>query len=359
MTPAVTAAESLDLTAIRAAVNETIKGFLSAKLDSLDSDNLFPFVGVLRRMLGSGGKRVRPVLCVCGWHAAGGGPDMDVVLRAAASLELFHTFALIHDDVMDGSDTRRGHPTAHRHFQATRHGGTDELAVWFGVSSAILLGDLTMMWSDELLTGAQMDPATAKALWPVLDAMRTEVMLGQYLDLLATGQVDADLDGAMELVRYKTAKYTIERPLHVGAVLAGAGTAELEMCTAYALPIGEAFQLRDDLLGVFGDPATTGKSDLDDLREGKRTPLVAIAMSRVNARQRKTLTGLLGRPDLGPDEAADIRSVLEDTGARAAVEKMINDRYEQAMGALDRSGFRPAAVAALRDIARAVTVRSS
>jgi geranylgeranyl diphosphate synthase, type I len=360
MTARAIAEEVIDLSGIRAAVDQVLEEFLAGKARSAGSGPLADFVDVVRGMLRAGGKRVRPVLCVCGWHAAGGGARLDEVLRAAASLELFHTFALIHDDVIDGSDTRRGMPTAHRIFQAGREGEAGgEEAARFGTGSAILLGDLTLVWSYELLAGPGLAPASDRVLGDVLGAMRTEATLGQYLDLRASGQLDADLEGAMEIVRYKTAKYTIERPLHVGAVLAGAGSRLLEACTAYALPVGEAFQLRDDLLGVFGQPGATGKSDLDDLRAGKRTPLVAVAMQRAGAGQRMTLTTLLGQPGLGPHEAAAIRSILEETGARAAVEEMIAVRYRQALRSLDLSGFPAPVVTALRDIAHRVTARSS
>ncbi|MFE2934996.1 polyprenyl synthetase family protein [Streptomyces sp. NPDC059278] len=359
MTTATAVADSLDLAAVRQAVDRTLTEFLSAKAESADSAALPELIDVLSRFVTAGGKRLRPLLCVCGWYAAGGGPEADVALRAAASLELFHAFALIHDDVMDGSDTRRGHPTAHRALEAARACGDGASTEWFGVSGAILLGDLALVWSDEILTNATVSAQQHQALRPVLDAMRSEVMLGQYLDLLATGQVTGDLKEAMDVVRYKTAKYTIERPLHVGAVLAGGRTADLEACSAYAIPVGEAFQLRDDLLGVFGDPRVTGKSDLDDLREGKRTPLVALAVQRADERQLSVLKSLLGRHDLDGEGAVSVRRILEETGARRRVEEMIASRYEQAMRALDSVGFPTAVTAALQEIARAATTRSS
>ncbi|MEU1803393.1 polyprenyl synthetase family protein [Streptomyces sp. NPDC019937] len=359
MTAPAPVADTLDLAAVRTAVDRTLENFLADKLKTAEADEMVDVIGVLDRFLRAGGKRLRPLLCVCGWHAARGGPGLEVVLRAAAALELFHAFALIHDDVMDGSDTRRGHPSAHRALQAVRDGSDAKAAEWFGISSAILLGDLALIWSDELLTGAPMTAGQHLAVRPVLDVMRSEVMQGQYLDLLATGTVTGDLQQAMAVVRYKTAKYTVERPLHVGAVLAGGSPADLAVCSAYALPIGEAFQLRDDLLGVFGDPRETGKSDLDDLREGKRTPLVAMAVQRADERQLAVLRGGLGRPDLDEEDAAAIRGVLEATGARQRAEEMITQRYTAALQALEQSEFPPAVTAALKDIARAATVRSS
>lgn len=359
MTASAPVADTLDLAAVRTAVDRTLEDFLTDKLRTTEAGEMPELIGFLGRFLGAGGKRLRPLLCVCGWHAARGGPELDVVVRAAASLELFHAFALIHDDVMDGSDTRRGHPSAHRALQTVRGDGDARAAEWFGVSSAILLGDLALVWSDELLTGAPMTAAQHLAVRPVLDTMRGEVMQGQYLDLLATGKVTGDLEQAMDVVRYKTAKYTVERPLHVGAVLAGGSPADLRACTAYALPVGEAFQLRDDLLGAFGDPRVTGKSDLDDLREGKRTPLVAVAVQRADRQQLALLESRLGRPDLDEEDATAIRGVLEATGARQRVEDMIADRHGAALRALERSGFPPAVTAALKDIARAAAVRSS
>jgi geranylgeranyl diphosphate synthase type I len=282
------------------------------------------------------------------------------MLRAAASLELFHTFALIHDDIMDASDTRRGRPTIHRSLAAQYRNHGDLAATdRYGTSVAILLGDLALVWSDEMFHTCGLTPHQLSVARPLLDAMRTEVMIGQYLDLLSAGDETGDVDSALSIVLFKTAKYTVERPLQMGATVAGADQDVLDACSAFALPIGEAFQLRDDLLGVFGDPAITGKSRLDDLREGKATALLAFALRRANKTQRALLRRLIGNPDLDESGAAVVRGIFIETGALPAVNAMIRERRQQALTALDHAQFRPAATAALYEIAHRATVRTS
>ncbi|MGW1997606.1 polyprenyl synthetase family protein [Embleya sp. NPDC001921] len=340
-------------------VDAVLEEFLECKpRTAADGHMPAQVVDVLRGFLASGGKRLRPVLCICGWDAARGGTCPRPVLQAAAALEMFHAFALIHDDLMDQSGTRRGHPTVHRSL-ATRHAGRGHrIAEQLGASGAILVGDLALARSDELLHTAGLPPDRLAALWPVIDAMRTEIMVGRYLDVISTGTLEADLDSPLRISRYKTAKYTVERPLHIGAVLAGAGPAVLDACTAFALPLGEAFQLRDDLLGVFGVPGQTGKPCLDDLRDGKHTVLIALALQRADAHQRSALRDLVGAPDPEECGAARIRAVLEDIGARTAIEHMIATPYEQALTALDRAPFPAPTTTALRRIAHYATTRT-
>jgi geranylgeranyl diphosphate synthase type I len=349
----------LDMVEIRRAVDSVLAEFLAAKSRSAPPQ-LAELIDTLRRFLFVGGKRIRPVMCVCGWCAAHGRGDPEPVLRAAASLELFHTFALIHDDVMDDSDTRRGHRSVHASLAArhrSRQGPGD--AHRFGANAAILLGDLALTWSDELLHSAGLAPVQLRAALGVVNAMRTEVMYGQYLDLLGTGRPTGNVAHALTVSRFKTAKYTVERPLHLGGVLAGCSTAVMEACTAYALPIGEAFQLRDDLLGGFGDPAETGKPSTDDFRHGKCTVLMALAVARATPAQFSLLHALVGRPDLTEEQADSVRAVLEATGARRAVERMIARRCRRAMNALDHAPFPQAAVETLRQLAHAASVRTS
>ncbi|MET9295921.1 polyprenyl synthetase family protein [Streptomyces sp. NPDC003077] len=348
-----------DLDGVPDAVDAVIGRFLDAKTHAGTNPQLPRLVHFLRDFLTGGGKRLRPVLCCCGWRAAGGG-DLAPVLSAAASLELFHTFALIHDDVMDRSDTRRGRPTVHRAL-AARAGGRQHLpdAERFGANGAILLGDLAMVWSDELLHNGGLPPERLAAARPVLDAMRSEVMYGQYLDLLTSTDLDSGLDTSLTVIRYKTAKYTVERPLQIGAALAGGGPSVLRACSAYGLPLGEAFQLRDDVLGVFGDPAVTGKSRLDDLREGKRTTLLAVALELAEPVQGRTLRSLVGRADLDEDGAAVVRGIFRSTGALHTVERMIDERRRRALHALRRSPFPAELRARLDDLATAATARHS
>lgn len=285
----------------------------------------------IRRLVMSGGKRLRPAFCYWGFRAAGGAPDDPAVIDAGAAFELLHAFALIHDDVMDGSPLRRGRPTVHVEF-ATRHREQRWLgdARRFGDGVAILAGDLAAVLADELLAGL---PSEAIAVW---NRLRLEVNIGQYLDVLGAVEGTFDLDRARKIARYKSGKYTVERPLHLGAALAG-GLDELASgLSAYGEPLGEAFQLRDDLLGVFGDPKVTGKPVGDDLREGKLTPLLVIARQRVNVRDAVVLDRV-GAPDLDDGDVDDIRGVLERSGARAEVDRAIDDLTQQAIGALDEA----------------------
>lgn len=303
------------------------------------------------------GKRIRPLLCVIGWQAAGGGGSEETVLRLAASLELFHAFALIHDDIMDDSDTRRGLPSAHHAFSLRHRDRPD--ADTFGRSLAVLLGDLALVRCDEMLHHAGFTEQQHRAVLPVLDTMRNEVVLGQYLDLRTAGSPTGDTDRALTVVRFKTATYTVERPLHAGAALAGADARILDACSAYALPLGEAFQLRDDLLGTFGDPSVTGKPVTEDLRSGKATVLMALAVQRAAPPQVELLRRFVGNPQLGEEGAAVVRRILEATGARATVERMISDRYDAALAALDRSPFTPHAAEALYRIAEGTVARAA
>ncbi|MEU9576123.1 polyprenyl synthetase family protein [Streptomyces chilikensis] len=352
-------APTLDLRALRDRVDAVLAESLRRPPAGIPSP--WGHAGELTRALTdfvlAPGKRIRPLLCVLGWHAAGGGDGEETLWRTAASLEVFHAFALIHDDIIDGSCTRRGRPSAHRAFAARRPAGPHADA--FGVHAAILLGDLALIWSDALVNTAGLSARQRDAVLPLLDAMRGEVLTGQHMDLMATGRPTDDVDRAMGIARLKTAKYTVERPLHLGAALAGAGEDVLSACSAYALPLGEAFQLRDDLLGVFGDPALTGKPVLDDLRSGKATVLMALAAREATPAQRRTLDALVGREDLGEDDAARVRHILRRTGARHTVERMITQRYRQALRALDDGPLAFPVAAALRQIAAQAVMRGA
>ncbi|MFD3482970.1 MULTISPECIES: polyprenyl synthetase family protein [unclassified Streptomyces] len=345
---------------VRHKVGAALTGFLDAKDETAPGTELLYLTTTLRTFLTSG-KGLRSVLCVYGWQAARGDGEMTAALRAAASLELFQVFALVHDDVMDNSDVRRGQPSAHRALAAayTDSGGPRGRAEAHGLGAAVLLGDLALVWSDELLHTAGLDPIRLAQVTPLVADMRNEIVYGQLLDLQTTGRLTGDLETALHVIRYKTAKYTVERPLHIGAAVAGAAPAVLDACTAFGIPLGEAFQLRDDLLGVFGDPAETGKPILDDLREGKATVLMALAVQRASPTERKTLRDLVGRSDLDEDQAAEVRAILESTGARQTVEEMITERRDAALAALDAAPFPEAASAQLRQIALAATDRQT
>ncbi|GAA2636322.1 MULTISPECIES: polyprenyl synthetase family protein [Streptomyces] len=336
------------------AVDALLARFLADKEQASGGPEIAMFVELLEGFL-SGGKRLRPLLCYYGWQAAGGHGGTIAVTHLGAALELFHAGVLIHDDVMDGSDVRRGRPTVHRTLAGShaRHASPDR----FGVNMAILLGDLALCWSYDLLQVAELATPRAGTLRALLDAMRLQAMTGQYLDLLATGSSAIAVEEALAICRAKTARYTVEYPLLAGAHLAGADQGMLAACSAYGVPLGEAFQLRDDLLGVFGDPGTTGKSDLDDLRDGKHTVLLAIARQRADSVQAGALRALIGNARLDRTGAQDVRDILVATGARDAVEDMIDQRRVRALTVLDSFPFPAAAAASLRHLADMATRR--
>ena len=347
----------LDRGELRRRVQAALDGFIAARRPGLAavSQELVPLFDALTELI-SGGKRLRPAFCYWG-HLGAGGADSDEVVVAAASLELFQACAIIHDDVMDQSDTRRGKPAVHRRF-AEMHRDED----WhgdpevFGAGAAILLGDLCLTWSDEMLaTSAAPRLAEGKAVY---DAMRSELMGGQYLDLLEQARGGGSVERALRVARYKSAKYTIEKPLHLGAALAGAGQEVFDAYSGYGLPLGEAFQLRDDVLGVFGDPSQTGKPAGDDLREGKRTVLIAMAMEAAAPAQASVVRRHLGDPHLGEPGVSALRTVLTDTGAVDRVEELIATLMDDAMSALTAAPLTEPARAVLGELAVAATART-
>lgn len=327
------------------------------------SVDLVPLSEALGEFL-SGGKRLRPAFCYWGWRGAGGDandPALDeAAIRAAASLEFLQACALIHDDVMDCSDTRRGRPAVHHRF-ASLHRESEWLGSpeTFGMGAAILIGDLCLSWADQALLTSGMPADALRRAKVVYDEMRTELMAGQYLDLLEQVRGGGSIDRALRVVQYKSAKYTIERPLHIGAALAGASPELTDAYTAYGLPLGEAFQMRDDVLGVFGDPKETGKPAGDDLREGKRTVLIATALDRATETQATVVRTHLGDPDLDAAGLQALRSVICDTGALAFVEQQIQTRLNDALAAAASPIIESVAQRFLTDLAHAATSRSA
>ncbi|GAA2258276.1 polyprenyl synthetase family protein [Streptomyces amakusaensis] len=356
-----------DLECLKEDVEQTLYGFLTRKAESATPGGRLPNLAApLQEFLAAGGKRIRPVLALVGWYAAGANGEPDTARHLAASLELFHAFALIHDDVIDRSATRRGRPTVHRaqaalgaHRSPANRPRRQAAADRFGEGAAVLIGDLALIWSDELLQAGRPSPAQLERLVPLLNTMRSEVILGQYLDLDAATCQHTDVESALAVIRYKTAKYTIERPLQLGAALAGADGGLMETLSAYAIPLGEAFQLRDDLLGLFGSPGRTGKPVLDDLREGKSTVLIALALQRATPEQGDRLRAFLGCPALTRDQAETARRIIEATRARHTVEHMITERYEQAVAVLEGSAVAGPIADALRRLARRATRRAA
>ena len=349
----------------RAAVQKALDGFLdeqAARLAPLGADAARLLAEA--RVSVSGGKRFRAAFCYWGHRAvhpvaADADPDEEEALvRACAALELLHASALVHDDYMDASDTRRGRPATHRAFGAEHRGdGWRGDPEQYGAAAAILLGDLLLGWSDEMLRRCGLPWDRVGPALDLFDRCRSEVIAGQFLDVSVQARGRADVDTAMTVLRYKSAKYSIERPLHIGAALAGAGPAMLEALSSFGLPLGEAFQLRDDLLGVFGDPETTGKPAGDDLIEGKRTVLVALALDAASPADAAVLDEALGRR-LSLDEVEELRRIIDSSGAQAQVEQVIEELARLAVGALDVAAIDDTAREVLRELASAATQRA-
>ncbi|MGH3734778.1 MAG: polyprenyl synthetase family protein [Micromonosporaceae bacterium] len=346
---------------LRTGLQTALASFLTARRTELTAidDGLEPVADALETFVLGGGKRLRPAFAYWAYRACGSDAGGELI-SAIASLELLHAGALIHDDVMDASDTRRGEPAVHRrfagHHATARWSGQSEL---FGVSAAILLGDLCLVWSDEMFHGAGLPVERLAAARPYYDAMRTEVMAGQYLDVLSQARGDESAAQAGKVARYKSAKYTVERPVLLGGALAGADDSVLKAFSGYGLPLGEAFQLRDDVLGVYGDPSQTGKPSGGDLREGKRTYLVAAAIEAANPPQRATLRELLGDPALTEDGVVTLQKIINNTGALARTEKRISELTSIALTALESVPLQREAAAALRELATASVQRAT
>ncbi len=352
-------APAWDLAAFRERVQQAIDAFLAEQATRLAplGDDAARLLAEARASV-SGGKRFRAAFCYWGFHAiAESGTEDEPLLRACAALELLHASALVHDDFMDASDTRRGRPATHRGFadehRADRWRGDPEQ---YGASAAILLGDLLLSWSDELLRRCGLPLDRVAAALDVFDRCRSEVITGQFLDVSVQARGVADVDAAMTVLRYKSAKYSVERPLHIGATLAGGSDRQLAQLGAFGLPLGEAFQLRDDLLGVFGDPSTTGKPAGDDLIEGKRTVLVALALDAAPSDAAARLDAALGT-ELDTTQVAELRRIIDDSGATQQVESVITELAERATTSLRTADLDGRARGVLLELATAVTDR--
>jgi geranylgeranyl diphosphate synthase, type I len=347
------------LAVLRDEIEVALGGALEHLLPRLDAmhPSLTPVTAELRAFL-AGGKRIRPALLLLGYLAAGGSHRRRVHGPALA-LELLHTCALVHDDVIDRAATRRGRPTVHHAFarRHTRAGWSGDPTL-YGEALAILLGDLAFVQADELFLDAEVAADALLAGFRRFTVLREEVMVGQYLDLQAATARTTDRELALTIATLKSGRYSVARPLEIGAVLAGADPALVAGLGAVGDPLGRAFQLRDDLLGVFGAEADTGKSVSSDLAEGKRTLLVAEAATRLNADERAELEAGLGDPDLTDVAAARLRELLLASGARDAIEVTIGAEVAAARAALAELQLPADARAALEEAAGALGYRA-
>lgn len=344
--------ELTESAAVTARVNTSLDAFLQQRIAGETDSAARQVLMVLRDFTLRGGKRIRPLFCYWGWRGTGGSPDDTEVIAVAAALELFHTAALIHDDIIDNSDLRRGRPTVHLaldkwHAEQDWRGESEA----FGQSGALLAGNACLVWSEEMFHNSSLVTRSDRARG-LFARLRTSAVYGEFLDLVGEAR-GGRLTDALKIVRHKTASYTVRYPLQIGGALAGAEDTLLAAYDTFGLLLGEAFQLRDDLIGMFGAPALTGKESLDDARKGKPTALIAVARNQADPRQRARLDLLYGAEWLDLDGLVELRDVVGATGAPAVIERMIGERHADAVRALRTAGLQPSALAELESLAAA------
>lgn len=340
-----------ELARLAALADEALRPAVAPALERVRSlhPSLGPWVDELDGMLAAGGKRLRPALLLLGHAAATGEDRHGEVLPAALALELLHTCALLHDDLLDDAATRRGRSTAHvtfadRHRDAAWAGDADR----YGAAAAVLVGDLAFVVADELFLRCTVGSDALLAGLRAFTVLREEVMAGQALDVQAAAARLTDRDLALTIAAAKSGRYSVARPLEVGALLGGATTAWAGALAVAVEPLGQAFQVRDDLLGVFGDQGTTGKSAAGDLREGKRTLLVAEAFARLDDTGAAELQQLLGDPALDDAGVERARGLLADSGAVEATRAWVDGAVERGLAAVDRLDLPDDVAATLR-----------
>ncbi len=349
------------LPALRASINGALSTFIAGHNEYLTEigPELLPVATALKSFLLDSGKRFRPLFATVGYLGCGTELSPDI-FTALSSVELIHVCALIHDDVMDVSDTRRGAPSIHKHFEnlhSTKNFSGS--APQFGIASAILLGDLALVWAGKMLHESKIPAMRIIASLPIFDEMQVELMAGQYLDIHEQALASESVERSLRVARYKSGKYSIERPLHFGAALASSEPEKYyPIYSAYGLPLGEAFQLRDDILGVFGESAETGKPAGDDLREGKRTVLMAITHERSTPLQREVIKELFGTSTLTTTEVSTLQEIIIETGARAYVEELITTLTQTAIAVIDNPLITPIAQELLHQMATIATKRN-
>ncbi|MGW2331102.1 polyprenyl synthetase family protein [Streptomyces sp. NPDC001700] len=340
-------------------VDEVLRGFVAQEADEFAAiDPSLSAVAEALEAAVAGGKRLRAAFCYWGWRSVGQ-PDSDALVRAAASMELVHAAAVVHDDLIDDSPLRHGRPTVHIALRdAVGHRPDDDTAAR---SLAMLVGDLLMALAGQLFATSGLPAAYTVRARPLWTVMARELIAGECLEILRTGAGPdgADTEASLKVIRYKAAKYTVEHPLLIGGALAGAGARLREGYSAYGLPLGEAFQLRDDLLGLFGDPERTGKVNADDVRGQRPTALLAETWRLADDAERGLLRGLLGRSDLDGDGLDAVREVMRRLRAPDRIEDMIRGRVEEALDALHGLDVPAHATAALTALAHSAAVRLS
>jgi geranylgeranyl diphosphate synthase type I len=305
-----------------------------------------------------GGKCVRSTFMYLGWLC---GADHDRrALHAAASFELLHAFALLQDDVMDGSSLRRGQPAAHVSFaQWHRERSLSGSAERFGDAAAMLLGDLCLVWAEQMLRGSGLDESALSRAWPRYDAMRTELAVGQFADLVNDAGDFPSWERVLDVLRWKSGNYSVRRPLEIGAAMAGCGHHTMAVLGGYGEAVGEAFQLRDDVLGIFGSPAVTGKPAGSDLSEHKATSVVVAAYRLADATTRHQLTELMSTSDLNGSDIRRWRSLIMATGAVEWIEQLIGTRLARALDLVDAAQMNATVRTALAEMASACTERAA
>ncbi len=343
---------------LRGAVRDHLADFVRSEcLGRLSAANVDVAGDLLSGFL-DGGKYVRSTFMYVGWLC--GADENDEAVRASASLELLHAFALIQDDVMDGSPLRRARPSAHVSFgRWHREHGLAGSADRFGESAAVLLGDLCLVWAEQMLRRSGVGQHALARVWPRYDDMRTELAIGQFADLVNSSHTLPTLEEVLDVLRRKSGNYTVRRPLEIGAAMAGCDDAVVDALSSYGAAIGEAFQLRDDILGVFGTPSLTGKSAGTDMEERKATSVIVAAYELADGSLREQLFDLMTRPHIDGDAADHWRNLIVASGAVQWIEQLIADRHARAMNVLDGVAIPDLARAALADMAVACTQRAA
>ncbi|WP_225831068.1 polyprenyl synthetase family protein [Streptomyces sp. NK08204] len=341
---------------VTARIDRSLGTFLRQRIAEESDPAAGQVLALLRDFILNGGKRIRPLFCYWGWRGAGGSADDTDVIEVATALELFHAAALIHDDIVDDSDLRRGRPTVHLSLDKwhTEQGWQGESRA-FGQHGALLAGDACLVWSEEIFHNSPLVIRGERAR-RLFARLRTSALYGEFLDLVGEAR-GGRLSDALKIVRYKTASYTIRYPLQIGGALAGADEALLAAYDTFGLLLGEAFQLRDDVIGLFGAPELTGKEPLDDARKGKPTALITVARKLADPAQHARLDLLYGSERLGLDDLAELRDVVRATGAPTVIERMIGERHAGAVQALRGAGLQPAAQTELESLAAACVHR--